>query len=100
MLIEAFGTIAVSVMAIAYGLEKRPPSFVLGFAAGCAASSLYAVLIRAWPLAVLEFLALRRWFHQMREPDTVAKETDRISACHAGGYTGGNRCIDRLNRPR
>ncbi len=74
MLIEAFGTIAVSVMAIAYGLEKRSPSFVLVFAAGCAASSLYAVLIRAWPFAVIEFLwagvALRRWFHQIREPDT------------------------------
>ncbi len=65
MLIEVFGTVAVSVMAIAYGLESRSRSFVLVFAAACLASSLYAGLIRAWPFAVIEVLwagvALRRW---------------------------------------
>ena len=64
-MIELFGTVAVSVMAIAYGLEKRSRSFVLVFAPACLASALYAVLIQAWPFAIIEVLwaglALRRW---------------------------------------
>ena len=77
MMIEAFGVVAVSVMAIAYGLESRSPSFVLVFAVACLASSVYAVLIRAWPFAVIEFLwagvALQRWVVTPpgRNPTTV-----------------------------
>ncbi len=65
MMIEVFGTIAVSVMAAAYALEDRSPTFILIFAIACLASSTYAVLIQSWPFAVIEFLwsgvALRRW---------------------------------------
>jgi len=65
VLIQAFGTVAVSTMAIAYALEGRSRSFVLIFAVACLASSVYAGLIRAWPFAVIEFfwagIAIRRW---------------------------------------
>ena len=65
MLIQAFGTVAVSTMAIAYALEGRSRSFVLIFAVACLASSVYAGLISAWPFAVIEFfwagIAIRRW---------------------------------------
>lgn len=65
MMIDVFGAAAVSVMALAYALEDRSPLFVLIFGAACLAASLYGVLVRAWPFAVIEFLwagfALRRW---------------------------------------
>ena len=77
MIIEAFGAAAVSVMALAYALEKRSPLFVLLFAVACLASSLYAVLIHAWPFAVIEFLwagiALRRWMVAARQTDSRAQ---------------------------
>lgn len=65
MATEIFGICAVSAMVILYALEERSPLFVLGFAAACAATSLYAVLIQSWPFAVVEALwsviAVRRW---------------------------------------
>ena len=64
-MVEAFGALAVSLMALFYALEKRCPVFVLLFARACLASSGYAVAIRSWPFAVVELLwagvALRRW---------------------------------------
>ena len=64
-MVEAFGALAVSLMALFYALEKRSPVFVLLFAGACLASSGYAVAIRSWPFAVVELLwagvALRRW---------------------------------------
>ena len=63
--VEVFGAVAVTCMAICYALEDRSPRFVLMFAFACAASSLYAVMIRSWPFAVVEILwaavAVRRW---------------------------------------
>lgn len=65
MAVEVFGICAVGAMVLTYALEARSPRWVLGFAAACAAASLYAVLIRAWPFAAVEALwtviALRRW---------------------------------------
>lgn len=65
MLTEVFGAVAVSIMAISYGLESRSRWFVFVFAVACLASSLYAGLIHAWPFAAVEVLwagiALRRW---------------------------------------
>ncbi len=65
MAIELFGICAVGAMVLMYALEDRSPLFVLGFAAACAAASLYAVLIQSWPFAVVEVLwsvvAVRRW---------------------------------------
>ena len=52
-------------MVACYALEARGAHFVLLFAAACAASSLYAVLIAAWPFAVVEAVwagvAVQRW---------------------------------------
>ena len=63
--VEVFGALAVSGMAASYALEPRARVFVLLFAVACLASSVYAVLIRSWPFAVVELLwagvALRRW---------------------------------------
>lgn len=63
--VESFGTAAVVAMLCFYALEPRGRSFVLLFAGACAASSLYAALIHAWPFAVVEAVwagvALRRW---------------------------------------
>lgn len=62
---EAFGFLAVGSMVIMYALEERSHIYVLGFAASCAAASLYAVIIHSWPFAVVEgvwaVVALRRW---------------------------------------
>ncbi len=90
MMIEAFGAAAVSVMALAYALEERSPLFVLIFGVACLASSLFAVLIRAWPFAVIEFLwaglALRRWMVAARK----AQRTGRLLSAdrHRGTFCG------------
>lgn len=71
MITEIFGFLAVSSMVTMYALEKRSHIYVLGFAASCAAASLYAVLIHSWPFALVEgvwaLVALRRWL-QVRPP--------------------------------
>jgi hypothetical protein len=60
-----FGLIAVSAMLIFYALEERGPHYILGFAAACAAGSLYGFLQGAWPFGVVEAIwavvAVRRW---------------------------------------
>ena len=63
--VELFGTCVVSAMVLFYALESRGPQFVLLFAGACLASSVYAVLIAAWPFAAVEtvwsLVAVRRW---------------------------------------
>jgi hypothetical protein len=65
MATEVFGFLAVASMVATYALEERSHIYVLGFAASCAAASLYAVLIHSWPFAIVEgawaVVALRRW---------------------------------------
>ncbi len=65
MVVELFGVLAVGSMVVMYALEQRSHIYVLGFAASCAAASLYAALIHSWPFAVVEALwaavAVRRW---------------------------------------
>ncbi len=72
MLTELFGTVAVAAMAICYALEHRSHRYVLGFAGSCGAAAVYAVLIAAWPFAVIEsvssLVALRRWLERRRLP--------------------------------
>jgi hypothetical protein len=67
MALEIFGICAVSAMVLMYACEDRSPRYILGFAAACAAASLYAVLIQSWPFAAVEALwsaiAVRRWLH-------------------------------------
>ncbi len=70
MAVEVFGICAVVSMLVMYALEDRSPVFVLGFAAACAASSFYAVLIQSWPFAIVEgiwsVVAVRRWLAILR----------------------------------
>jgi hypothetical protein len=65
MIVELFGVLAVGSMVVMYALEQRSHAYVLGFAASCAAASIYAVLIHSWPFALVEGLwavvAVRRW---------------------------------------
>jgi len=63
--VESFGFLAVSVMVVAYAREDRSTNYILLFGFACFAATLYAVLIRSWPFAAVEFVwgivALRRW---------------------------------------
>ena len=63
-----FGSAAVGAMLVTYALEERATWFVLAFAAACAASATYGVMIEAWPFAVIEavwsVIALRRWWRR------------------------------------
>lgn len=69
-LLSLFGFAATSLMLLCYALEDRSPWFILGFAAACALSGVYAFLQGAWPLGVVEvvftIVALRRWRQRTR----------------------------------
>jgi len=53
-MITVYGVLALSFMMLMYLFEKRSPSFVLAFAAGCALSSSYGCLSGAWPFGGVE----------------------------------------------
>ena len=61
----AFGAAAVTVMALAYALERRHRAFVALFAVGCALSSAYGFAIGSIPFGTVEALwsiiSLRRF---------------------------------------
>ena len=71
-----FGTISVAMMLAMYALEERGRAYVAGFAFACAASSVYALLVGAYPFAVVEAIwaavAVRRW--SRRAADGSAQE--------------------------
>jgi hypothetical protein len=60
-----FGATAVSMMVLAYALERRHHAFIALFALACGLSSAYAMLIGSLPFAAVEALwsavALRRF---------------------------------------
>ena len=60
-----FGATAVSIMPLAYALEKRHRGFIALFAIACALSSVYAFLIGSLPFGGVEALwsgvALQRY---------------------------------------
>jgi hypothetical protein len=70
MLLTAFGVVVLSFMMLMYGLERRGPGFVLGFAIGCALASVYGFLAGTWPFGVVEamwtVIALQRYRDQRR----------------------------------
>ncbi len=72
--ITVFGVIALTFMVVMYALERRHPSFVLAFAAGCLLSSAYGFLAGAWPFGVVELvwtgLAVRRYLGVRRQRPT------------------------------
>jgi hypothetical protein len=65
MAVTIYGVCAVTFMMTMYALERRGPGYVLAFAVGCMASSLYGWLSGAWPFGVVELIwagiALRRY---------------------------------------
>ncbi|HUZ19440.1 MAG TPA: hypothetical protein VMU75_02580 [Acidimicrobiales bacterium] len=64
-MLTVYGIVALSFMMAMYALERRGRIFVLAFVAGCALSSSYGFLSRAWPFGVVEavwtLVAFRRW---------------------------------------
>ncbi len=70
--ITVFGVIALTLMVVMYALERRHPSFVLAFAAGCLLSSAYGFLAGAWPFGVVELvwtgLAVQRYLVVRGQP--------------------------------
>jgi hypothetical protein len=65
MAVTAYGVVALTFMMVMYALERRGRRYILGFAAGCVASSIYGFLAGAWPFGVVELIwsgiAVRRW---------------------------------------
>lgn len=84
-MIDLFGAVAVSCMALFYALEQRAPIFILLFAGACLASSGYAVAIRSWPFAAIEFLwagiALWRWIHTPSVPKGEPHDDHDSNGC-------------------
>ncbi len=60
-----FGLVAVTLMLVAYALEKRSHWFILAFAGACVLASVYGFLQGAWPFGLVEavwsVIALNRW---------------------------------------
>ena len=75
-MLMVFGSIAVTIMFLAYWLEHRSKWMVLIFAAGSALTSLYSGLAGAYPITVIEGLwaavALQRFWRLHRAPVPVA----------------------------
>ncbi len=65
MTLTIYGVVALSFMMIMYALESRGALFILGFAVGCALSSVYGFAAGAWPFGVVEgvwtLVALNRY---------------------------------------
>ena len=70
-MLTLFGSIAVTIMMLSYCLEPRSKWFVLVFAAGSAATSVYSGLVEVYPITVVEavwsFVALQRLFRRYRQ---------------------------------
>lgn len=64
-MLTTFGVAALTFMMVMYALERPRSRYLLGFAAGCAASSAYGWLAGTWPFGVVEavwtVIALARW---------------------------------------
>jgi hypothetical protein len=71
-----FGLLSLSAMLVFYALEHRSHWFVLAFAGGCVAASVYGFLQGAWPFGVVELIwaavALKRWLALVQAPTAQA----------------------------
>ena len=78
-MVTLFGSIAVAIMMVSYGLEPRSKWFVLLFAFASGATSVYSGLVEAYPITVVEAIwsvvALQRFVKRHR-----AAELGRQSA--------------------
>jgi hypothetical protein len=65
MAVTIYGVFAVTFMMVMYAMERRGRGFVLAFAFGCVASSIYGFLSGAWPFGIVELIwagiAVRRY---------------------------------------
>ena len=81
-MITIFGSVAVSIMFLAYWLERRSKWMVLIFAVASALTSVYSGLVDAYPVTVIEALwagvALQRFYRRNREE----KLTEVLQAAH------------------
>jgi hypothetical protein len=63
--VTLYGVCALTFMMVMYALESRSRHFIAAFALGCALSSSYGFLARAWPFGVVEaiwtLVAVRRY---------------------------------------
>ena len=70
-MLTIFGSVAVALMMLSYWLEPRSKWFVLTFALGSAATSLYSGLVGAYPITVIEaiwaLIVLRRFQERWRQ---------------------------------
>ena len=70
-----FGSIAVSIMFLAYWMERRSKWMVLLFALGSALTSAYSGLAAVYPITVIEALwalvAVQRFLQRHREESEV-----------------------------
>ena len=68
--VSVFGSAAVTTMMVAYWLESRSKWYVLVFAAGSAATSVYSGMLEAYPITAIEaiwaLVALRRFLGRWR----------------------------------
>ena len=75
--LTVFGSIAVAIMFLSYWLEPRSRWFVLSFAGGCAATSVYSALAQVYPITVIEALwalvALQRFARRSRLEATAGE---------------------------
>jgi presenilin-like A22 family membrane protease len=71
-----FGLLSLSVMLVFYALEHRSHWFVLAFAGGCIAASVYGFLQGAWPFGIVELIwaavAFKRWLSLRHAPQAQA----------------------------
>lgn len=67
-MLTLFGSIAVSIMLLSYWLEPRSKWFVLAFAGGSAATSVYSGLAEVYPIMAIEavwtVIALERFLRR------------------------------------
>jgi hypothetical protein len=72
-MLTVFGVCALTFMMIMYAVERRAPTFIFGFAVGCAMASVYGFLSGAWPFGVVEgiwcLVALRRYRTSSTAPE-------------------------------
>ena len=64
-MLTALGLFSIAWMVACYELEHVHPRFIFGFAIGCIASGVYALLQGAWPFLIAEIVfamsAVKRW---------------------------------------
>ncbi len=79
-MLTIFGSIAVAIMFLSYWLEPRSRWFILIFAGGSAATSVYSGFAEVYPITVIEamwaLVALQRFMGQNRKAALARQPRD------------------------